>query len=305
MNIKSLTSKVTNRVGKHVLTAQAHSPAVLVGVGIVGFAATTIMACRATLKLSEVLEKAEKDIIDVEHSGDASKEETKKSSYNIKIKVAVDVVKLYAPAIGLGVVTVAAFTGSHVILKRRNAGLAAAYAIVDKSFKDYRNRVIDDQGKQKDFEYRFGAGEREIVEEGEHGPEVKVIKGPDANAIKKNVHSDYARIFDEYNKHWSLVPNQNLFFITSMCKQLNDKLDRTGRVYLNEVYQLLGYEEEDAGQVVGWLKNPKDPNAENYIDFGIWDKGTYRGLEWLASGCNEGFILDFNVQGVILDLTKR
>ncbi len=53
---KFVPTAVSKRVGRQILRGQKHSPTILFGVGVVGIIATTVTACRATLKLEEVLE---------------------------------------------------------------------------------------------------------------------------------------------------------------------------------------------------------------------------------------------------------
>jgi Family of unknown function (DUF6353) len=302
MSIKSLANKATSAVGRQMLTVQKHSPVLLFGVGAVGVVATAVLTARATLKLSEVLDQGEESLNDVALDGKLDENAKKKASYGVKLQTAVNVAKLYTPAVVVGVLTVGALTGSHVILQRRNAGLAAAYAAVDQSFKNYRSRVVEDQGKQKDFEYLHGVTEREIAEEGPNGIETKVIRGLDAEAMKKNGTSMYSRIFDETNPNWSKVPHQNQMFLTSQMTYANMRLRSKGKVYLNDVYDMLGLERSDEGQVVGWVDNSE--NGDSYIDFGVWNGSVYDGMEWVT-GSQDGIMLDFNVDGLVLDLLKK
>jgi len=306
MGLKTLGHKIAGKAGKQMLTVQKHSPVLLFGVGIVGMGATVVLACRATLKMSEVLSEGEENLKKVEVTVKEGDEEVKKAGFNVRLQTAITIAKLYAPAVIVGVASVGAMTGSHVILKRRNAGLAAAYAIVDKSFKDYRARVVADQGAEKDFEYRHGMAERTIVEEGPNGPEVKTIKGVDQNAVKANAHATYARVFDHDNPNWSEIPHQNQMFITNVLHHCRDALQIHGKLFLGDVYDMLGFERTKASMQVGWVKGKRvnpvtGEENDGYVDFGVWDNGVYKGKEWV-SGNPQAFLLDFNVDGPILDM---
>lgn len=300
MSFKSLTAKVTGKIGRQVLTAKHHSPVLMVGAGIVGVGTSVVLACKATLKLNDVLAEGEAKLEAVDPETES---EHKEKSFGVQLQTAIKIARLYAPSALIGVGSVGLIAGSHIILKKRNAGLAAAYAIVHKSFDEYRGRVIEDQGKEKDLEYRFGTAEREIVEEGKNGPETKVIKGPDQEALKANPHT-YARIFDEYNKNWSKVPHDNQHFIQSMQLYANDLLRLQGYVFLNDVYEMLGMEKSKAGQLVGWVKGHKEGERDGYIDFGVWNSGVFHGKEWV-NGNYDSIMLDFNVDGVVLDILKE
>lgn len=304
---KDLAQRVTGKIGRQVLVAQKHSPTMLVVAGAVGVVSTAILAGRATLKMSEVLEQGEDHLKKVEVTLTEDDHEIKKASFGVKLQVAIKIAKLYAPTVIVGVATVGALTGSHVIMRRRNAALGAAYAVVHKSFGEYRGRVIEDQGKEKDLEYRFGTVEREIVEEGPNGPETRVIKGPDAEAIKQSADWTYARIFDRENENWSTVPNQNQYFLQMVENNCNRMLRTNGFLFLNDVYDQLGMKRSKPGQVVGWALSPKiNPEtgqdmSDGYVDFGYFKEGMYQGKEF-ATGNKDAYLLDFNVDGNVLEI---
>src|SRR5690606_11939610 len=224
----------------------------------------------------------------------------------VKLQVAIKVAKLYAPAVAFGVGTLASITGPQVILTRRNTALTAALGIATKTVRDYRDRVIADQGSEKDLEYRFGVSEREIVEETETGPVTTILKGLDQEAIKEEIGkgSIYARIFDSSHEDWSHIPHQNHARIASVQSHANTLLRVDGFVFLNDVYEMLGYERTAAGQSVGWVVNPEDGRGDGYIDFGVWNEGVYEGKRWI-NGDKDAILLDFNVDGDITSLMKK
>ena len=80
----------------------------------------------------------------------------------------------------------------------------------------------------------------------------------------------------------------------------NDKLRARGYVFLNEVYERLDIPTTRAGQCVGWIYNPDRPNGDNYIDFGMYDI-TREPTREFVNGLERVILLDFNVDGVILD----
>ena len=311
MSLKSLAHRATAKAGRSVLTAQKHSPVVLFGLGVVGVGASVFMACKATLKLNDVLSDAENELKKVEVTVTEGDETKTKASLNVRLQTAIKVARLYAPSALVGFAAVGAMTGSHIILQRRNAGAVAAYAVLDASFKGYRKRVIEDQGAEKDFEYLNGVAEREIVEEGPSGPEVKNIKGLDQDALQAmDPELMYGRVFaplhmdGSVNTNWSDIPNQNQFFLNMIQSRANDLLRLRGYLFLNDVYDLFGFKKTKAGQVVGWVKNPKDGKGDGWVDFGTWDNGVFAGKEWITGNPNS-FWLNFNVDGVILDILNE
>lgn len=298
MGIKSLGGKaaaaLTDRFAKQIYTVKANSPAILLGVGIVSVTASTVLACRATLKLSDVLEKGEKNLEKIEGA-----EETEPVKKAVRLETAIEIVKLYGPSVALMGVGILTLTKSHKILAERNANLASAYAIVDQAFKRYRKRVIADQGEDKDFEYLYGVEEREIVEEGPNGPEVKTVKGVDQEQIRSDYDMTYSRLFDQTNENWQPVGTHNQFFIQMVHNHANDMLTNRGFLFLNDVYDMLDMKRTPEGQVVGWIKDTEIGGGDGYVDFGVWRNGVYQGKEWV-NGHKDVILLDFNVDGPIL-----
>lgn len=65
--------------------------------------------------------------------------------------------------------------------------------------------------------------------------------------------SDYARTFNEENKHWAHQPEYNGTFLRVQIAYLNDLLAARGHVFLNEVYDALGFPRVPQGQLIGWF----------------------------------------------------
>lgn len=293
MILKNLRNAVAGKVGRQILTTQKHSPVLLFGTGVVGFIGTIVLANRATLKLDDLLKETTEEVERVkttEHE-DYTDADRKKDLLTVRVQGAVKIGKLYAPAIALGVISIAALTGSHVILTRRNVGLAAAYATVDKTFKEYRDRVVSELGKDKDAEFRYGTEEREVVVEKEDGTtEIQTV----TTLKKPSTMSEYVRVFDESNPNWQKTPMHNQMFLQCQQNTANDLLNCNGHVFLNEVFDLLGYDRTPAGAVTGWVKGDND--CDGHVDFGVFSNGRYEGMRF-AKGEETSVWLEFNVQG--------
>lgn len=299
MSIKTLANKATSKVGRQILITQKHSPVLLLGIGVTGVITTIVLACQATLKVSEILDEAEtntKTIEDAEENrDDYTEEDAKKDSVLNKVQTAGKIAKLYAPAFIVGVISIGALTSSHVILTRRNVGLTAAYAAIDKGFREYRERVVGELGEGKDREFRYGVVEREIAVETDDGIAVKTIREVD----RTKGPSIYAKFFDESNPNWERTSSaHNQTFVSVQRQYANDLLDARGHVLLNDVYEMLGFPRTSEGAVVGWLRN--NHAGDNYISFGVFDHDIYMGQQF-ANGNERSVLLDFNVDGVIYD----
>lgn len=293
MKLKAIKNVLTSRVGRQILTGQKHSPTILFAAGVAGVVVTAILASRATLKLDEVLEEAQRDLEsarNVQHPK-YKEEDRQRDIVVIYARTAVRVSWLYAPSIAVGALSIAMLTGSHVILTRRNVGLTAAYAALDRGFREYRERVVKELGPDKDREFRYAMEEREVVEETDSGPVVTNVKkvGPKSASV-------YARFFDEVSPNWSKTPAYNQIFLSAQQNYANDLLRSRGHVFLNDVYDMLGLSRTREGAVVGWVLG----NGDDYIDFGVFEGDRDRGMQFVL-GNERSILLDFNVDGVVYD----
>ena len=276
--------------------------------GTVGVVTSTVMACKATLKVNEVLEDS-KQKIDTIHqvSSDPAmaekytEEDSKKDLAIVYTQTAVKFIKLYGPSVALGVVSLGCMIGSNRILNKRNAALAAAYAAVDKSFKDYRGRVVERFGKQLDKELRYNIKAQEVEETttDENGNEV--VTKSTVEVADPNSYSPYAIVFDDGNEGWDPDPERSKFFLIQQQNWANERLKSRGHLFLNEVYDMLGARRTKAGAQVGWVYDETNCFGDNYVDFGIFDTTRSKARDFV-NGYEKVIVLDFNVDGYILDL---
>ena len=287
---------------------QKHSPEILAGVGVVGTVASAVMACKATLKLDDILDECKetrdkiKEVAEnPRYEKDYSPEDAKKDLTVNYAQTAMKVAKLYAPAVILGSASLGCLLASNDILRKRNAALSAAYMTVDKSFKEYRNRVAERFGDEveKEIRYDIKAQQIESTVTNEDGSETTIVE--EVKAMNPNLYSDYAKFFDEASPNWQNDPEYNLMFLKAQQQYANDLLKSRGRLFLNEVYDMLGIDRTKAGQVVGWTYNPENPTGDNFVDFGIYDMSKER-VRAFVNGYETNILLDFNVDGNVWDL---
>lgn len=304
-----LPNGITAKFGRQLLQLKANSPQLMFAGGAAAGIGGVILACKSTLKLSDTLEGFEelkeksqyafKNKV-TDNEGNVYDEKAyAKDQTVIKIKTVLAVSKLYAPAAGLLLLSASLMTGSHVTLTRRNAAAAAAYASMDEAFTKYRERVRDQLGKDIDDEMRYGVKEvSETVEDTETGKK-KVVKH---RRYGDGAPSLYARIFDESCAPWVRNPEYNRIFLQAQQAYFNQMLQSRGHVFLNEVYDALGFDRSQAGQVVGWFLGPK---GDNFVDFGIFDNLENEAVRAFVNGHEYSIMLDFNVDGIINDKLKK
>lgn len=292
-----------------------HSPEILIVAGVVGTVASAVMACKATTKVQAVLENTHKQIEAVRMAAEQgyipvpdstekvqyTDEDTKKDLAIIYAKTGLDFVKLYGPSVALGTLSLASIVTSHHILRTRNVALAAAYTAVDTGFKEYRGRVVERFGEALDRElkYNIKAAEVEEVEVNDKGKE-KIVKKT-IETVDSDEPSVYAFFFDNGCTGWSKDASLNLMFARRQQDYANDRLKLEGHLFLNDVREMFGLPRIKAGQVVGWIYDEKNPNGDNYIDFGIYDINKPRNRDFV-NGYEPTILLDPNVDGNILNL---
>lgn len=286
-----------------------HSPEILVVTGVVGVVASAVMACKATTKVNDILDDTHKSLDKIHFAlenpdmlrGEYTEEDSKKDTAIVYAQTGLKFTKLYGPAVLLGAASIGCILGSHNIMRKRNIAIAAAYATVDQGFKDYRGRVIERFGKELDQELRYDIKAKEIEETvvNEDGTEQTVTKT--VNAIEPKTYSGYARCFDETCSGWVRNAEDNLFFLLQQQNWLNEKLQRQGYLFLNDMYKALGMQVTAAGQQVGWIYDEKNPVGDNYVDFGIHDLHD-ESKRLFVNGYEKAIWIDPNVDGYILDL---
>ena len=302
-------SKLTRTLNRVGLKLKKHSPEILVVTGVVGTVASAVMACKATTKIDEVLAET-KDNIEktkdyVEKKGFSEKyteEDYKKDLTIFYAKGGLELVKLYAPSVALGALSITAILSGHNVLRKRNVALAAAYATVEKGFKEYRGRVVERFGEELDRELKYNIKAKEVEETtvDEKTGEEKVTKKT-VNVADPNNYSTYARFFDDGCTGWTKDPEYNLMFLKNQQRYANDLLKSRGHLFLNEVYDMLGIPRTKAGQVVGWIYDEEYPNGDNFVDFGIYDLYNEKARDFV-NGYERTILLDFNVDGDIMNL---
>lgn len=289
-----LPSAVTRTLGSQSLAMQKNAPSWLFAAGIVGAVGSTVLACRATLKLEEVVDSAKTDL-DIARGIDApeqySEQERNQDIVLIYTRSAIKLTRLYAPSVIVGGLSIAALTKSHNILNDRVTALSAAYAAVSAGYEKYREKVIEKYGAEQDREFRQ---HREVVTG--DGPDGKPI---DITVVSPNGASPYSKFFDQLSPNWSKEPEYNYAFLLSQQNWANDKLRIQGHLFLNEVYDSLGIPRTRAGSVVGWSLSG---HGDNYVDFGIFDDDARNRA--FVNGLEGSVLLDFNVDGVIIDFVE-
>lgn len=306
MKMTEITKKASAAVSRVSLQLKKRSPEILVVAGVIGVVASGVMACRATTKINKVVDKAKDDIDRIHEAAekgvtpqgeDYSARDSQRDLTITYVQTGLHLAKLYGPSIILGTLSITSILTSNNILRKRNVALAAAYTAVDKSFKEYRGRVVERFGEEIDKELKYGIKAKEITEKvvDEDGKEKKVKKT--VGVVDPNKISNYAIIFDEKCAGYDRTPDYNEMFLRSQQQWANDKLKANGHLFLNEIYDELGVKRTPAGSVVGWIYNPDEPNGDNFVEFIIHQTYTEKDGDLVPVT-----IVDFNADGIIYNM---
>lgn len=306
--LTNISSTVAKKAGKAELVLKKNSPEILLGIGIVGFVGTVVAACKATTRADDVLEfhKAKvKDIHDAKEIADNNPEEELEYTDDMYrmdlamryVKTSGNFVKLYAPTIALGTLSLACILTSRNIMQKRYLGMVAAYNGISAAFEEYRKRVRDEYGDEMDRHFRYGAEYKTLPvvdENGKKTGEKEKTENVDTGLVLPN--DDTCRFFDSNNPNWDQNPNFSMMFLRGQQNYLNDILHTRGHVFLNEVYDALGFPHTPQGAVLGWIEGEGD----DYIEFGLYDQNK-DSVRRFVNGTDNTILLEFNHCGVILD----
>lgn len=315
MKTNELMSKATRFAAKAKYQLGKHSPEILMVGGAIGVVASAVMACRATLKVNDILDAHKETVTTIHDVKDGklsiqdnetyTEEDMKKDLTTAYIQTGMSMVKLYAPAVILGTLSLGCMIGSNRILQKRNAALTAAYMTLDKAFDSYKERVNE----------RFGSRVQDELEHGIKAVEVE-SKSVDENGIEEIVksyqdevegaYSPYSLIFDETMDEWQPDAAQNRYWLKQVEIAANRRLKAQGHLFLNEVYNMIGRRADGSslhtpiGQIVGWIYDPENPDISSTVDIGIHNLANPQ-----VAAFNEGYersvVLSFNCDGPIVD----
>ena len=198
-------------------------------IGSVGVVATSVMAVKATPKALKQIEEAKEE----------------KGEDLTKLEIVKAAGATYIPAIAMGVGTIACIFGANTLNKHQQASIISAYALVDKSFKEYKNKL------------------KELYGEETHNNVINAIAIEKAEEMR--IRNEYLcgecnlsmeasdsepRLF--YDIHSGRYFESTIEQVISAEYHLNRNYILRGYAYLNELYEFLGIEETDYGSVLGW-----------------------------------------------------
>lgn len=119
--------------------AASNSPQILTGVAVAGTLTTAVLTGKASIRAYQILENA----------GEFDKHISEAPPLDAKAKVML-VWKEFVPPVAVGALTVASVITANQIGTRRAAAMAAAYAISEKAFTEYKEKIVEKIGENKE-----------------------------------------------------------------------------------------------------------------------------------------------------------
>lgn len=299
--MKLIPNEVARSLTRQMLVAKKNSPHIFFAAGVIGVVTSAVLACRATLKLEDTLDEIKEDVDEVKETikqpdgrffvGPDDQTQYRKDLLRVYIRSVGSVGKLYGPSVVVGVASIGCLTGSHVQMTRRNSALTATVALVSQAYDEYRDRVRDELGEERESDIHAGI---KTVKETIDGKkvDVKVLDGTGG--------SPFSFMFTQQSSwNWKNDSYCNRTFLEAQQNFFNQQLQMKGYVILNDVLGSLGMEKTRSGMIVGWVYDRDCKNdGDNYIDFGIFSSD--RNIHF-QNGDEFDVFLDFNVDGVIYD----
>lgn len=193
-----------------------NSSTILTCIGAAGVVVTTITAINATPKALEKLEEARQE---------KGEELTRVEKFKM-------VAPTYIPTVLIGAGTIACIFGANVLNKRKQASLISAYTLLETTYKEYANKVIELYGEDASRNVK-----NEIAKDRYEETDIEIV-------------DDKQLFYDEYSQRYFESTLEN---VLRAEYTLNRMISTEYGVYLNEFYDLLGIEQVDYGDYIGWI----------------------------------------------------
>lgn len=281
-----------------ILSLKEHAPKILTGLGIASGAACAVGAAVQTYNhFDEVIELHNKEVAKVKEDPNAS---SGKALSLVYLKTFGRFIRVYAYPLALGGLSAVCVIGSEHMMEGRNNALTAALATTMGGFAAYRKAVVDRYGNAVDKELRLGLTPTEVEETDENGKTTKKTIYMATRTKEQIEKSSYARLFTEGNAFFTDDALANKCFIDNQLKLLNALLMRNGVVFLNEVYESLGFPRTIEGQYLGWIRPRYAANqiGDNYISVGLENLEDPNVAAFLR-GHESSVWLDFNCTDIL------
>lgn len=211
------------------------SPEILLGLGIASAITSTVLAVKATPKAMELLAEAEKENINRQIKEGVPGPEVKNGLPSAQ--VVKTVWKCYIPAAISGAASIACLLGSHSVNAKRNAALATAYKLSETALNEYREKVVEEIGEDKEKVIRDKVSQKHLDEKPVSKNEV-VITGTGKQLCYDGISGRYFE--------------SDIQTIRAAVNKINETMVYEMYAALNDFYNEIGLSNTDMGDELGW-----------------------------------------------------
>lgn len=297
---------------KAIFKVKAHSPEILLGIGIAGVVTGTVLACKATLKVDEVLDNFEENKSKIAEAKELiekgaiepeayTEEDVKKDTFITYFNAVKGFAKLYSLPVAIIGTSIACILWSYGILKGRNAAIIAGYNALSQSFDKYRDQVAEAIGEEKENDIYNGFHEVKVEEVVEKNGKEKKVEQVKTVFENDRVINRFSWFFDDFNPEYRKNdPEYNLMYLRACQATLNDIFNSRGKdavVFMDEVYEVVGgHDRTKDSHIYGWSRALGD----THIDLGIYDIHSPEARAFV-NGIEPALLINPNCKHVVID----
>lgn len=269
--------------GKSSLLIKKAAPDICIFGGIAVIGGGMVFVAKGAVKTEDIIEERDEKLAKVKE--EAAPEEVGKEQFKVHVDCAWKVFKAYAPAIILVTTGTTMIIAGRGMMKKRYAAVSGLYAAVNETLENYRERVRNEVGTEKEQEIYDNVIKEVKYEDNGKGKTKKTeVKTPQGSG------HPFEFIFDECNMKYKKYEGNNWFVLSQAKKQATNILISKGYISLSEVLEILGMPVPSYAIIAGWTYNPNKPM--------IWG---FEADDTLRHATNQSVLLKFNCEASILD----
>ena len=194
--------------------ASQKAPFMLCITASIGVVGTAISASKQTIKAAELLNRC-------------------KETNCGKVKTFAVVAPLYAPTAGIAIGTIICIFGANYLSRKQQASILAAYKLLERSYKDYRQKVTETLGSEVD---------KKIMHE-------LAIDDYKTFADHPSEDDDLPLFYESYGRFYFNNSNEN---VAHAMYKANRELIKEGFITFNSWLKLIDQEPIEGGDEIGW-----------------------------------------------------
>lgn len=290
---------LSNVMGDLLLATKRNSPKIKFLCGVAMFGVTLYSMHKSTLKAQDIIKKREEDLADIEEAikgvengeieaSDYTEKDVRSDRRIVNVQFGLRMGKNYALTATSAMITILLFHGAVADYRNLFVAVSAAHNALQMKYKDKMRFYKEKLGEEKFNEMENGF-KADVTKKAQSTG----LKRPEDREEERRRRFPYARWFDELHGSWTEDPELNKMWLLGKQNILDVRLQTKGHLFLNDMYEELGYPPTDAGRVMGIIRDNPDGSI-NHVDFGLFNIHD-QAARWFVNGLEPIFLIDFNV----------